>query len=143
MNLKNTKGITLVSLVITVIVLLILSSAAIEMAVSTDGLFARVKTVANMWNTSLATEEAALEEAFGIAREEGLIQNNENNELHITNFNELLSFKDRVSYNGESFENYTVYLENNITMDMTAWTSNYPDSEEGRPITIGKYRRER
>ena len=57
---KNTKeikakGITLVSLVITVILLLILAGVAITLAVDSNGLFARAGEAANKWNTSIRT----------------------------------------------------------------------------------------
>ena len=51
------KGITLVSLVITIIVLLILATVAISMAVSSDGLFTKAGQVGNTWNTAVAREQ--------------------------------------------------------------------------------------
>lgn len=52
---KGIAGITLISLVITIIVLLILSTATIMLAVDSNGLFSRAGTAANKWNTSVAT----------------------------------------------------------------------------------------
>ena len=53
---KNQKGITLVSLVITVIVLLILATVAITLAVNSNGLFAKTGTAANNWNAAVQKE---------------------------------------------------------------------------------------
>ena len=56
------QGITLVSLVITVILLLILSGVAIMLAVDSNGLFARAGEAANKWNASIAEEQQAINE---------------------------------------------------------------------------------
>ena len=50
------KGITLISLVITVIVLLILAAVAISIAVDSNGLFKKTGDAANSWNSSVAEE---------------------------------------------------------------------------------------
>lgn len=54
--LKNQKGITLVSLVITIIVLLILATVAITMAINSDGLFGKANTAANEYKNAVANE---------------------------------------------------------------------------------------
>lgn len=54
--LKNQKGITLVSLVITIIVLLILATVAITMAVNSDGLFGKANTAAQEYNKAVNNE---------------------------------------------------------------------------------------
>ncbi len=41
--IKNAKGITLVALVVTIVVLLILATVTINMAVNNTGIFARAK----------------------------------------------------------------------------------------------------
>lgn len=58
--LKNQKGITLVSLVITVIVLLILATVAITLAIQSDGLFDKAGQAANGWNNAVQKENADL-----------------------------------------------------------------------------------
>ena len=55
-KIKSTKGITLVSLVITIIVLLILATVAISLAVSSDGIFSKAGQAGNVWNKSVANE---------------------------------------------------------------------------------------
>lgn len=54
------KGITLISLVITVIVLLILATVAISIAVDSNGLFKKTGDAANSWNSSVAEEGTAI-----------------------------------------------------------------------------------
>ncbi len=56
----QTKGITLVALVITIILLLILAGVAISMAVDSDGLFAKAREATEKWNTTVANEETQL-----------------------------------------------------------------------------------
>ena len=54
---ETQKGITLISLVITIIILLILALVAINLAVDSNGLFRKAGDSANQWNTSVAEEE--------------------------------------------------------------------------------------
>ena len=56
----NERGITLISLVITIILLLILATVAISLAVDSDGLFRKAGDAANTWNTAVADEETQL-----------------------------------------------------------------------------------
>jgi len=58
----NERGITLISLVITIILLLILATVAISLAVDSDGLFSKAGDAANKWNTSVAEEQSLLNE---------------------------------------------------------------------------------
>ena len=58
---EKNHGITLISLVITIILLLILSGAAITLAIDSDGLFARAGEAANKWNASVATEGESID----------------------------------------------------------------------------------
>ena len=46
---QNKEGITVVSLVVTIIVLLILSGVAISLTVGNNGLFKRTQNAANTW----------------------------------------------------------------------------------------------
>ena len=63
-RLRNIKGITLISLVITVIILLILAAVAINLAVDSNGLFKKTGDAANTWNTSVADEQTTLQDLF-------------------------------------------------------------------------------
>ncbi len=58
--MKNQKGITLVALVITVIVLLILAGTAITIAVNGGDLFGRSSNSVNQYNTKVNEENTAL-----------------------------------------------------------------------------------
>ena len=64
---KTKKGITLISLVITIILLLILGAVAINLAVDSDGLFRKAGQAANTWNTSVADEQTKLQNLLDIA----------------------------------------------------------------------------
>lgn len=54
--LKNQKGITLVSLVITVIVLLILAGVAITLATNSEGIFGKANKAKQDWDTAITNE---------------------------------------------------------------------------------------
>ena len=57
---KEELGITLVSLVITIIVLLILAGAAINMAINSEGLFGKANEAVEEWNSAAEDEETQL-----------------------------------------------------------------------------------
>ena len=54
--LKNQKGITLIALVITIIVLLILAGTAVTIALSGDNIFARGNEAKTEWNKKVNEE---------------------------------------------------------------------------------------
>ena len=57
-------------------------------------------------------------------------------ELHITNYNELLDFANRVNA-GESFARYIVYLDNDITMEDDDWVMiGTPGSRDEDPMSF-------
>ena len=53
---KSKKGITLVSLVITIIVLMILAGVAISLATGEDSIFSKANEAASKWNTAVGEE---------------------------------------------------------------------------------------
>ena len=55
---KEEKGITLVALVVTIIVLLILAGVAISLTVGQNGLFTRAQNAAETWNRAEANENS-------------------------------------------------------------------------------------
>ncbi len=69
--LKNQKGITLVALVITIIVLLILAAAAITMAINSEGLFTKANTAVNSWNNAVLNEGKVLNDLIDEATSHG------------------------------------------------------------------------
>ena len=63
------RGITLVALIITVIVLLILAGTAISIAVNGGDIFSRTAEARNQWNSAVANEEQKIKNAFDIIYE--------------------------------------------------------------------------
>lgn len=61
---KSEKGITLVALVITIVILIILATVSISFAVN-GGLFDRAEKGAQMYSNSAVDEEKVLNEAYG------------------------------------------------------------------------------
>lgn len=59
--MKKERGITLVALVVTIIVLLILAGVTIGMATSGSGIFGRAKNAANTYRNSVSKENTALQ----------------------------------------------------------------------------------
>ena len=63
---RNERGITLIALIITVIVLLILAGTAISISVSGGDIFTRANEAKNSWNSKVATEESEINNALAI-----------------------------------------------------------------------------
>ena len=61
---KSEKGITLVALVITIVILIILATVSISFAVN-GGLFEKSEKGAQMYSNSAVDEEKVLNEAYG------------------------------------------------------------------------------
>ena len=60
---KQVKGITLIALVVTVIVLLILAGVALSLTVGDNGLFRRAENAANTWQMAEQNEQSEMDEA--------------------------------------------------------------------------------
>ena len=60
---KNVKGITLIALVVTVIVLLILAGVAINLTVGDNGLFRRAQNAADTWQMAEQNEQSEMDKA--------------------------------------------------------------------------------
>ena len=60
---KQVKGITLIALVVTIIVLLILAGVAINLTVGDNGLFRRAENAANTWQMAEQNEQSEMEQA--------------------------------------------------------------------------------
>ena len=54
--LKQNKGITLIALVVTIIVLLILAGVSLSMVFNQEGIFNRAGNAANKWNAATTNE---------------------------------------------------------------------------------------
>jgi len=64
-ELKNMKGITLVSLVITIIVLIILAAVSINLTIGTDGIITRAKEAAENMEIAALEEQEMLNTLYG------------------------------------------------------------------------------
>ena len=60
-KLKNSKGITLVALVVTIVVLLILAGISINMVLGENGLIAKAKEARNAYEQDAINTEKALQ----------------------------------------------------------------------------------
>ena len=166
-SFKNKKGITLIALVVTIIVLIILAGVSINLVLGDNGILTEAKE--GKEDTIVGQEKEQVELAYvsaavkklgdNVTSEElqdeldisvgdyktevtekddnilnvlfydtthnynidnGKVSKVEPLELHISNYAELLDFANRVN-NGESFENYIVYLDNDIEMEDDDW----------------------
>lgn len=74
--MREQKGITLVALVITIIVLLILAGVGISMALSPDGIFNRAQEAVNEYSNKAQEEEDIINQYVNIIDEQfNAIQN--------------------------------------------------------------------
>ena len=60
---KNIRGITLIALVVTIIILLILAGVAINLTVGENGLFRRAQNAADTWQMAEQNEQSEMEQA--------------------------------------------------------------------------------
>ncbi len=63
--LKSRNGITLISLVITIIVLLILAGVSINVVFNQGNLFEKANNAVEKWNNKIAEEENLINTIFG------------------------------------------------------------------------------
>ena len=64
---KQTHGVTLIALIVTIIVLLILAGAVINMAVGADGIFRKASDAVDKHNNAVAEEGQALQDLIDMA----------------------------------------------------------------------------
>lgn len=62
--MREEKGITLVALVVTIIVLLILAGVTISLALNSNGIIGRAKQAENTWQQGSKNEEKAMNEGI-------------------------------------------------------------------------------
>lgn len=63
--LKNKKGITLISLVVTIVIIVILAAVAINVAIGDNGLFTKAKLAKNDYTNAIEKEKQSLEDMYG------------------------------------------------------------------------------
>lgn len=68
---KSKRGITLIALVITVIILLILAGVAISLTIDGGGLFSKANQAATEWNSAVARENEKINEIWNILNQTG------------------------------------------------------------------------
>ncbi len=61
---KKERGITLVALVVTIVILLILAGVTISMTVSNNGLFGRAKNASATYSNASTNEQKAFNESY-------------------------------------------------------------------------------
>ena len=188
---KRNKGITLIALVVTIIVLLILAGVSINMLTGENGIIRRAgeaKSATEVANEKEGVQESvivatmadstitesnlktALDNRFGTGKttvednkdnsytitindskreytieDDGSIfdgayskwdgtsssepTNKTSNEIHIYTVPELKWLADQVNNEGNTFENYTIYLENNLDLGARGSDDNWETSE--------------
>ena len=165
--MRNQKGITIIALIITIIVLLILAGVSIALVVGDNGIatksqqakerttVAQEREMVNLAYNSAVIDGADPESALGIIQTEldnlagvgktevtmdengnfnvlyletrhnysingSSVTMAEMQELHITNYSELVAFANMVN-SGNPMRNYFVYLDNNVTIEDDEW----------------------
>ena len=66
-SINQIHGVTLIALIVTIIILLILAGAVINMAVGADGIFRKASDAVDKHNNAVAEEEEILENLINIA----------------------------------------------------------------------------
>jgi len=66
---KEERGITLVALVVTIIVLLILAGVTITLALGSNGIIGRAQDASNTWAKATANEDTAMKEADNLVND--------------------------------------------------------------------------
>ena len=63
-SIKEKRGITLIALAVTIVVLLILAAVTITFVLGDDGIINKAKEAANAMNNAVANDQASLNELF-------------------------------------------------------------------------------
>ena len=74
-KIKSTKGITLISLVITIIILIILAGVAVNLSLGENGIFRRAKEAKDKYLTSAEKEQQELNELYALLNGNDLPEN--------------------------------------------------------------------
>ena len=112
------KGITLIALVVTIIILLILAGVTLNMALSQDGLFSKTQEAADKYKKAQEDEEIEIEKIEYAAEGKDIKEVQQ-----ISSKEEFVKFRDEV--NGEeekSYENTLVKLYCDIDLKDEEWT---------------------
>ena len=63
-NIKEKRGITLIALVVTIVIILILAGVTIDAVFSENGIINKAKEAANSMNNAVTNDQAELNELF-------------------------------------------------------------------------------
>ena len=77
--MKNKRGITLISLVVTIVILVVLAGVAINLTVGENGLLRKAKLAKEEYNNAVASEEEQLNELYAYLNGEDLPENTKEN----------------------------------------------------------------
>lgn len=84
MKIKNEKGITLIALIITIILMLILAGVVISFTIGEDGLISISKFAAKKWNNSVDEEQEELNKLYAYTNNESFLEDSKNQQIDIT-----------------------------------------------------------
>ena len=82
-RIKNSKAITLISLIVTIIILIILAGITISMTIGNNGIITRAKQGKQNYEQSIADEEKQLNELYEYIMRDDLPENNRENQQDI------------------------------------------------------------
>ena len=110
------KGITLIALVVTIIILLILAGVTLNIALSDRGLFSKTKEAADKYKQAQEDEELEIEKIEYAAEGKDITKVET-----ISNEESFKNFRDSVN-GGENFENTLVKLSSDLDLSGDTWT---------------------
>ncbi|MCL2860308.1 MAG: hypothetical protein FWF46_07155 [Oscillospiraceae bacterium] len=125
MKIKLNKGITLIALIITVIVMLILAAVAIGTITGNNGLFGRAKQGADLYNNSVN------EEQNGIDYMAGLLENANNGNINEPTVLDLNQGDVVFTYTPNNWTNGNVTVAVTIKIDTAGDTIQYATANPG------------
>ncbi len=122
---KANKGITLVALVITVVLMIIIAGAAITIGINSDDIFGKANDTVEKWNNRISNEEERINNIFGRVKTN-------------TDTNTIKQVNDANA--GTLEESETTYTINSIE-DLVAFAYNVNTNEElysGKTVELGQ-----
>ncbi len=141
---REEKGITLVALVVTIIVLIILAGVTLNIVLDNDGIINKAKQATEDYENSQKEEEellAEIEKNMGIIEKvtdsnpgELEVDENDSNLLYINSIEDLVGLSNKVN-NGETFVGKTIKL--NYHLDFNSDKS-YVDASQKTNLTTGE-----
>ena len=120
------KGITLIALVVTIIILLILAGVTLNIALSQDGLFSKTQEAVDKYKQAQEDEELEIEKI------EYAVDGKDITKVEtISNKEDFKKFRDEVNTGDKSFENTLVKLYCDVDLSEETWE---PIGTEAHPF---------